>query len=350
MSAPARAGLLGNPSDGYYGKCIALPVANFSATVTCSESPELRIVPGDRDRLEFGDLAELVGQIEHLGYYGGVRLLKATLKRFADHCSSHGIQLPDRNPTITYRSDIPQQVGLAGSSAIVTAALRCLLEFYDVSVPEEILPTLALEAEREELGISAGLMDRVIQVYGRVMYMDLGRELLEEHGRGEYVPLESGLLPPLFLAYREGLAEGSELTHNDLRRRFEQGEPEVRETMEELAALTDRGHHLLESGRAAELGPLVDRNFELRARVCTISEGNRQLVEIGRSLGAHVKFAGSGGAVLGVYDGDPERYRRLRRAYAEIGAQCLVPEVDPRITKELAPAGASTESPEDGPD
>lgn len=218
-------------------------------------------------------------------------------------------------------------MGLAGSSAIVTAALRCLLEFYGVRIRKESLPTLALEVEREELGISAGLMDRVIQVYGRVMYMDLGRELLETRGRGEYVPLDPGLLPPLFLAYRESLAEGSELTHNDLRRRFEWGVPNVVETMEELAAPTDRGRHLLVSGRDGELGPLIDRNFELRARVCPINDGNRELVQTARTTGAHAKFAGSSGAVLGAYDGDPERLQWLRRAYRGIGAHLVVPKV-----------------------
>lgn len=337
----ARAGLLGNPSDGYYGKCVALLVRNFSATITCSESPELRIVPGPRDRLKFDSLADLAHQIDRLGYYGGVRLLKATLRRFASHCRSRGIALPDRNVSLTYRSDIPQQVGLGGSSAIVTAAFQSLLEFYDVEVPKEMLPTLVLEVEREELGISAGLMDRVIQVYGGVVYMDLGRELLEAKGRGSYVAMDPDLLPPLYLAYRESLAEGSEVTHDDLRRRFEEGVPEVLETMEELAALTDRGRELLESGRGREVGPLVDRNFELRARVCTISSGNRELVETGRELGAHPKFAGSGGAVLGVYDGDPRRLKRLRRAYRDIGARLVVPKVVPE-EEEGEPPGITT--------
>jgi glucuronokinase len=37
----ARAGLIGNPSDGYFGKTIAFTFSAFSAEVTMVETPEL---------------------------------------------------------------------------------------------------------------------------------------------------------------------------------------------------------------------------------------------------------------------------------------------------------------------
>lgn len=53
----------------------------------------------------------------------------------------------------------------SGSSAIALAGLNCLMRYYGVegSVPVEDRPGLVLSAE-EELGITAGLQDRVIQV------------------------------------------------------------------------------------------------------------------------------------------------------------------------------------------
>lgn len=64
------------------------------------------------------------------------------------------------------------QTGLSGSSAIVCAALNCLLDYYNVRnlIKVEIRPKLVLSAE-EELGIVAGLQDRVAQVYGGLVYM-----------------------------------------------------------------------------------------------------------------------------------------------------------------------------------
>lgn len=68
--------------------------------------------------------------------------------------------------------DIFSQTGLSGSSAIVCAALSCLLDFYDVRhlIKVEVRPNLVLNAEKE-LGIVAGLQDRVAQVYGGLVYM-----------------------------------------------------------------------------------------------------------------------------------------------------------------------------------
>ena len=43
----ARAGLLGNPSDGYGGRTISLIIRNFEAVVTVTGSTELLIEPHD---------------------------------------------------------------------------------------------------------------------------------------------------------------------------------------------------------------------------------------------------------------------------------------------------------------
>ena len=43
-NAYARAGLIGNPSDGYYGKTLALTVRNFRAEVTLYEWDQIEVV------------------------------------------------------------------------------------------------------------------------------------------------------------------------------------------------------------------------------------------------------------------------------------------------------------------
>jgi glucuronokinase len=325
--AHARAGLIGNPSDGYFGKTISVIVRNFSAEVECRESGRLIIVPQRRDRLEFENVGALIDEIEIGGYYGGIRLIKAAIKCFGDHCRRQGIDLGNRTFTLGYRTDIPVRVGLAGSSAIITAVFRALMAFHDVSIPETILPNLILSAETDELGISAGLQDRVVQVYEGVVFMDFQRAQMEQAGHGRYERLDPGALPPLFVAYHERLAEGTEGVHNELRTRFDRGDPAVRQAMERFADLAQQARDLITSERGSEIGPLMDANFDLRAAICPISEGHRALVEIGRRLGASVKFAGSGGAVIGACDGDPARLARLEKAYADFGAQMIAPEI-----------------------
>ncbi len=325
--AYARAGLVGNPSDGYFGKTISIIVRNFKATVSCRESTILTIVPFKRDRIEFDGVESLMSDIEEHGYYGGVRLIKATIKRFGDYCRENAIDLGGRNFTMRYETDIPMRVGLSGSSAIVIAAFRTLMQFYEMEIPVAVLPSLALSVEVDELGIAAGLQDRVIQTCQGAIFMDFDREHLEEEGFGQYERLDPAQLPPLFVAYNEGCAEGTEVTHNDLRSRFNRADTDVIEGMRRFAELAQQARDLIVKGRGDEIGPLMDANFDLRAGLCNISEGNHRLVDAGRGCGAAVKFAGSGGAVVGAYDGDPDRIQRIREAYASIGSKVFVPQI-----------------------
>jgi len=325
--AYARAGLIGNPSDGYFGKTISVIVQNFQAQVTLWESPRLAIVPQKVDRLEYQGLDDLIRDIEHHGYYGGIRLIKAALKRFHAYCQEQGLALSGRNFTIEYQTTVPARVGLAGSSAIVTAIIKALIAFYGIAIPKPILPKVILSVELDELGIGAGLQDRVAQVYEGVTFMDFDQDRMARDGHGLYEPLDPTLLPPLYIAYHDTLAEGTEVTHNDLRARYNRGDPQVLAAIRQWAALTQQAHDLIVAGRGREIGPLVNENFDLRASLIKISPGNFQLIATGRTLGAATNFAGSGGAIIGLYDGDPERLERLRAAYAEFGATVIVPQI-----------------------
>lgn len=119
-----RAAVIGNPSDGYYGKTIAFLFSNFEAKVQLYHTPELDIQPHRLDKTLFNSIDELVENVNSSGYYGGIRLLKATIKVFYDYCKECNIQLDDRNFTIRYHSNIPLRLGLAGSSAIISACMK----------------------------------------------------------------------------------------------------------------------------------------------------------------------------------------------------------------------------------
>jgi glucuronokinase len=321
-----RAGLIGNPSDGYNGKTIAFVFRNFSAEVVLYETPELEILPNTRDHSKFESIGALSADVGQFGYYGGIRLLKATVKRFHDYCRENGIDLHDANFTIRYSTDIPSQVGLAGSSAIITACMRALMGFYQVTIPKPVLANLILSVETRELGIPAGLQDRVAQVYEGLVYMDFDKGLMGKQGWGQYEALDPGLLPPLYLAYRAEFAEGTEVLHSDLRERFNRGDAEVLEAIREWADLAVQVRDLLKRGEGRSMGPILDRNFDVRRRVCRVSEGNIRMVAAARSAGASAKFTGSGGAIVGTYE-DEAMYRVLEERLSAIGVRVLKPQI-----------------------
>ena len=321
-----RAGLVGNPSDGYYGKTISFIVKNFEAEVVLYETPELEILPAKRDHSVFEGIGALAQDVRQFGYYGGLRLLKASIKRFHDYCQANDIDLHERNFTIRYSSNIPSQVGMAGSSAIITACFRALMSFYGVTIPKPILPSLILSVENDELKIPAGLQDRVIQTYEGLVYMDFEREHLEQQGHGHYEELDPKLLPPLYIAYTTKLSEGTEVFHNDIRSRFNRGEPTVVDAMDFWADLTTQVRDHLLAGRAEEVGPLLDANFDKRREIYTMGSGNLKMVETARSVGATAKFTGSGGAIVGTYEGEA-MYQKLVDVLEPLGMAVFQPEI-----------------------
>ncbi len=325
--AYARAGFLGNPSDGYFGKIIALSVKNFQAKVYLQESHELMIQSHKDDIPVYKNMQELVDKVGLYGYYGGVRLIQAAVKRFYEYCFSHGFHLDEKNCALRYSSDIPRQLGLGGSSAIITAAFRALIEFYGIDIPAEILPTLILEAERDELGINAGFMDRVIQVYEGCMYMDLNKEFLETKGHGLYERVDAKLLPPLYLAYKPALGKISGQVLNGIRKGFDKGDSFVQETLDRIAEKAELGKKALLERDTEGLFRLVNENFDLRSQIMTISKSNFELIDIARRCGASSKFAGSGGSIIGMYR-DEDVFSHLVSELGKIGAKVIKPIIE----------------------
>lgn len=262
----ARAGLLGNPSDAYAGKAIAFSVRNFSARV--SVEPSDRSVIGDQTVAP---------------------LLEATLARYASHAGTRLQPL-----RIDVESDIPFQVGLSGSSAIVIAALRALAAAHGSELSPFDQAELALAVEVEDLGIAAGPMDRVVQAYEGLYLMDFR----SERTPGAYTPLDPGMLPPMLIVWDPSGGASSGVVHADVRERWRRGDPDLRRAMERFPQLVDAGIDALRQGDFARFRTAVDRNFDHRCEWFPVADRDREMVAIARARGAGAKQCGSGGACL----------------------------------------------------
>ncbi|MCJ7587039.1 MAG: GHMP kinase [Candidatus Aminicenantes bacterium] len=324
--AYARAGLLGNPSDNCFGKILAIAVGDFSARVSLEESDRLAIFSPAEDRDDYASYAEFIERNRLYGYDGGVRLLKALLRVVWGYWRERNIKVPDRNFTLRYGSTIPRQVGLGGSSALITAGLRALMSFSGVGIPVEVQPTLVLNAEQEELGINAGFMDRVIQVYEGCVYMDLDKEFVRAHGHGRYERIDPAFLPLLYLAYRPDAAKISGRVLSGFRSRYDQGDMFVIAAMGRLAELAALGREALIAGRPEKLFDYMNENFNIRRTIMDIRSPDLEMIEAARACGAAAKFAGSGGSIVGMYSGEP-MYERLRVELGRLGAVVLKPRI-----------------------
>uniref|UniRef100_A0A3B3Z1N9 Uncharacterized protein n=1 Tax=Poecilia mexicana TaxID=48701 RepID=A0A3B3Z1N9_9TELE len=330
----ARVGLMGNPSDGFNGKTIAMTISNFWAEVTLVESQILALVPHPlNDPTEFGSLQDLFCISRREGYLGGLRLLQATCKKFYQFCSKRGIALTKQNFTLKYDTNIPRQVGLAGSSAIVSATLKCLMEFYNITdddLPKPIRANFILSVETDELFITAGLQDRVVQVseppvkfLKSVIYKRRIREF-------STVMVKRIDLPRFWLAYLSDPSDSGRI-HSNIRQRWLSGEPVVVEAMKTFAELTDQARSAIKERDWTRLAQLMDQNFELRRSIYTddcLGPGNLRMVQLARQFGSAVKLPGSGGAVVGLCL-DQVRLVEMRQAFQEAG--CVFCVISPYI-------------------
>ncbi|MEE2714178.1 MAG: hypothetical protein VX913_15520 [Planctomycetota bacterium] len=302
-TARPRVGLLGNPSDGYGGRVIAFTFDDFAAAVTV------------RARRDGGDDPV------------SVDLMDAAVTVFTEHAESVGAGpavLDQRDARHDYvmslASDIPRQVGFAGSSAIVIAALRALSRWFAMPVDPVTLARLALWAETRVLGIQAGPQDRVVQAHGGVFDMDFATS---EWG---VTPLDVDLIPPLLLAWTRSPGASSGGVHDDIKQRFDAGDPAVIAAMDVFPQLAREGALCLSGGDLEGLRALVDRNFDQRATIWTLDAQDLAMVELGRRHGAAVKFCGSGGGVVAVPE-SVDDLDVLERVYADAGFAILRPTV-----------------------
>ena len=325
-SAYSRAGLIGNPSDGYHGKTISLIVKNFNANIILYESPEIHIISNQRDQSNFKSIEALIDDVKSSGYYGGVRLIKATIKKFGEYCIENNIDIEKKNFTVQYKTNIPRQVGLAGSSAIITATLRALMQYYSVEIPKPIQPNLVLSVESDELWITAGLQDRVIQVYEGLVYMDFDKETMTKQGFGLYEPLDPKLLPPIFIVYGTKLSEVSGIPHSNIKDRFNRGNKEIIEAMKYFADLTFEAKQALLNKDYKKLKELMNANFDRRKEIFPISNQNLEIIKRARDLGASAKFTGSGGCIIGIYE-DENMYEKLEKSFTKSDSVIFKPKI-----------------------
>jgi glucuronokinase len=289
-AAFARVALAGNPSDGYGGRTLAVVIPDFVATATAA--------PSDADSF-------------HSPGPGGEELMRAALARFRARIG------PPHPVALSCATKVPREVGLAGSSAIVIACARALCDLCGQTLEQDELAREALAVELEDLGIAAGLQDRVVQARETLVAMDFS-----DHP--SYEELDPALLPPLFVAWHPDAASPSGLTHSALRERYAAGDPDVTGAMARLADLALAAREALVSRDHAGFAACMNGSFDERLRIMRVDALTVAMVEAARSAGAAANSAGSGGAIVGTVP-DEDAWREIEKRLDALGASSIRP-------------------------
>jgi glucuronokinase len=256
----ARAALAGNPSDGYGGAVLAMCVPELGARATATAAPDPLSDPPSA-------------------------LVDAAIARFG------------RGPCVVrWSTSVPREVGLGGSSAIVTATVRALCALHGHALAPDELAEMVLAVEVEDLGIAAGPQDRYAQAHEGLVLMDFAG------ARPRVQPLRPALLPALYLAWRSDAAEASHAVHGGLRERGD--EPRVRAGMQRLAGHARAAARALHDGDHGAFAHALDASFDERATLLDLDPRHEAMVRAARAVGASANYAGSGGAIVGTLPAD----------------------------------------------
>jgi len=311
-SAPGRAGIVGNPSDMYGGSVISCTVPHRAS---CRVTPAAGLaIEVDGERCEIRSRADFALRKDRLD------AAKAVMSSFEVDPSKFRF-------SFTVTSDIPEQAGLAGSTAMVVALVGAVVQLLDLPLsPYEIAET-ARKIEAEVMGVVCGFQDQYMAVFGGLNYMDFrDKQDLKQTKDEPFATIEPLAAyvseMPIILAHT-GIKRESGRVHKSIRQRWEQGEPAVVQGYERIAELARLAKKSLLAGKWDELAELMNENHAIQRDLGGSGPVNEMLIKVALengALGAKLAGAGHGGTII-VLTLDKDR---TARALEDAGADRIL--------------------------
>ena len=290
-SAPARANLIGNPSDQYGGSTLGVSLPPRAWAVLDASEP---------------------GRVD-----GAPEIVRAVLGQLGLERPGFSVQLA---------TQIPRQSGIAGSTALVVALLRAVLAWEGRALGLYALAELARQIERERMGVQCGYSDQYLCSFGGLRHLDLRGKRFDADG-GPFATVEDLSAEarelPFVVAYT-GEPHSSDAVHRPIRERWLAGEPGVIAAYERVAELGALGKSALQRRDWSALGRLMNENHALQRGLGGSGPANEKLIAAALAAGARgakLAGAGGGGTVVALWT-EPDA-RPLESALRAAGAVVL---------------------------
>jgi len=295
-TAPGRAGIIGNPTDGYGGSVISCSLAE-RAKVVIEDSDEFRVQVGElatvfrhpRDFLLKNDRFDVV---------------RAVFQYF---------NRTDAKLSVKVTTEIPIQGGLSGSTAILASLVAGLCRMWGRDISRYYLSETLRIIELNYLKIHCGYQDHYMTVFGGVNFMDFREKenyrRLSEEIYAAIEPLTPHLKDLPFLLAHSGIRHVSGAVHLPIRERWLEGERIVVEGYERIAALCRRGKRALVEGDWETLAQYMNENHRIQHAISHVGERNLNMITAALengALAAKLAGAGGGGTII-VLTHDPDK-------------------------------------------
>ncbi len=305
-TAPGRAGIVGNPTDGYGG-----------SVISCSLAARARVVIEDADefRVQVGELATVFrAKRDYLLKNDRFDVVRAVMQFFGR---------TDLKVSVTVTTDVPVQGGLSGSTAILASLVAAFMKMWGRETSRYHLAETLRIIELNYLKIHCGYQDHYMTTFGGINFMDFRekenyRRLADEiYATVEPLTPHVSQLP--FLLAHSGIRHVSGAVHLPIRERWLEGEKIVVEGYERISAIARRGKRALIERDWETLADLMNENHRIQHEISHVGERNLRMmnaaIENG-ALAAKLAGAGGGGTII-ILTHDPERQKP---ALTEAGA------------------------------
>ena len=314
VTAAGRAGIIGNPTDGYGGTLISCSIKNRA--VTTIEDNDVLLIKNS-----FGEVVlRWENDFENKGdYFDIARSVLRHLKAY------------DLKAKITTQSNIPVQAGLSGSTAILSSTLSAVLAYMGKKVNRYQLAEINRDIELNYMKCQCGYQDAYMTTFGGLNYLDFrGKEYYKEWQKEQYATVENisqyvDKLP--FVIAHTGIKHNSGSFHRPLRERWLEGEATVVNGYREIAEIAREGKKALINQDWNELAYLMNKNHEIQDNLADSGQQNRYMIKVAKengALAAKLAGAGGGGTIIALTL-DPER---VKKALIAAGAEEFV-DLDP---------------------
>jgi len=282
-TAPGKIILLGEHAVVYDRPAIAIPFNGVHAKVIVFATP---IAPTSQVRIEAQaiGLDQTLDQLETDHPFAiAIRGVMAAL----------GIDwLPACHIRIS--STIPMAAGMGSSAAVSIALSRAMATFLGNPLEDAVINGIAFQVEQQLHGTPSGVDNTVIS-YDRPVYFIRKQpiEFLQVHQKFDLLVADSGI----------AAATGPMVT--GVRQRREENTEQYDQSFTQIATLVNDARAQLESGSAANLGPLLTANHRLLQSIGVSIPELDTLVEASLNagaFGAKLTGGGGGGNVIALVD------------------------------------------------
>jgi mevalonate kinase len=298
-TAPGKAILFGEHAVVYGRPAIAVPVWEVRARAEVQALPN---APSGTVIVEAPDVG-LSGSLAELDPSHPIpRIILDTL-----HALGPGL-VPALRLRVT--SSIPIASGMGSGAAVSVAIARALSQHLGLPLSPDEISSLAFAVERIHHGTPSGI-DNTVIAHGQPVYFRLGSP-----------PAPFGVAGKMHLILGDtGVASPTAAAVGMVRDRRRADPPTYERLFDALGQAAGQARALLETGRIAEVGPLMDSSHLVLKEIGVSSDGLDALVQAAREAGAwgaKLSGAGRGGTMLAL--APEERIDRVRQALATAGA------------------------------